>query len=328
MVYCSHINDTFCEGGAALDPKELTSKELEEVAKAMQEFATGSWAPSPKKIPKKPRKVSLPVNPILIISVALFVLVALMVVIAILPKAETSTPTDPPAQTCGSTATQATQHSTGSTELITPPILPSSEATEASTQAPTQVTKEPTQATEEPTKPPVKVPNGTLLSDSEHTALQMMFAWPSLYASVSPHSFSDPAELNLPTLIGEKAVDQTSGKLTDKERAYLATISEDFLYLDTYRVSKTAAARIVEQYYGLNLDDIPSAQTSVYWEETDSYYFIQDTNFCQLNITHAVGLVNGNIWVRYEDILSDRTGEMILHPTDTDYQILSNQTTG
>lgn len=314
-------------------PSELTEEELADVKKAMQEFSKGSWAPSPQKVTKNPHRAPLPVKPLLIISAALFVLVALMVLIAILPQEDTSSPTDPPVQTSAPPDTQSTHFPTTEIEMTAQETELPTQATALATQAteaPTQVTEPPTDVTEphtQPTEPPVEIPDGTPLSDSKLNVLQTRFSWPSLYASVSKSSFSNPAELNLQILIGDEASDQTSDKLTGAEQAYLATISEDYLYLDTYRVPKAVAARVVEQYYGLSLDDIPSAQTSVYWEETDSFYFILDADFCQLNITHAVQLEEGNIWVRYEDTQSDRTGEMILKPTDDTYQILSNQTT-
>jgi len=310
------------KGGAAMDPKELSEQELAEVKRAMEEFAQDGWS-APRKRPKKHhRKGSLPVKPILLLSAMLFVLVALAVVIGICSKSD-----EPSAQVGTSNTTES---STGSTQLIVPPVLPSSEATETPTQETepiTEATEPATEATEAPTQPPIELPNGTPLSGSKLNALQTMFSWPSLYASVSLHSFSDPAELNLQVLIGDEASDQTSGKLTAAEKDYLAAISEEYLYLDAYRVPKAVAAWVVEQYYGLSLDDIPSAQTSVYWKETNSYYFIQDTNFCQLSITHAVELENGSIWVRYADTHSDHAGEMTLKPTADGYQILSNQTT-
>ena len=173
----------------------------------------------------------------------------------------------------------------------------------------------------------VAVPAGTPLIGDELAALQDLFTWPSHYTVMSYANFSTPAERSLQELLRE-GPETESFEMSEAERAYLSAISEGFILLDTYRISKDDVIRILDQYYGLTLEDFPDLGAMVYWEETDYfYYYHSDTARRNLTVTHAVALADGTVWIRYSGRSPDNnTGEMILNPTQDGYQILSNQT--
>ena len=122
-------------------------------------------------------------------------------------------------------------------------------------------------------------------------------------------------------------------EMSEEEKAYLAAVSgvdEVYIAHNTVRISKDNVVRLLDQYYGLTLEDLPKMDSSsvVYWEETDYFYiWYSDTAGRMLTVTDAVTLEDGTIRVFYRDELGmQSTGEMILKPTEDGYQILSNQT--
>lgn len=213
-------------------------------------------------------------------------------------------------------------------------------ATESAT--PSQTTAPSIQSTEPPTtelpttEPPATEPvteltfptwNGTPLTDTELAALQPLFQWPGYYATASYSTFSTPSELSLKQLIREGPDAERDVTLTEAEHTQLSAISEGFIHLNTARITKEAAARVLEQYYGLSLEDLAGTDSSVYLASTDSfYYYASDTTACRLVITQAMTLEDGTLWVCYHDELSGlHSGEMLLQPTGDGYQILANK---
>ena len=207
---------------------------------------------------------------------------------------------------------------------------PSVETTLATTELTTEPTTEPaTEHTTEPLAEPIlSEPDGTELTADELSSLQTLFQWPSYYAVASNFIFSSPTELSAMMLLREGPEAEKSVVLSETEKTHLSAVSEGFVNLDTHRISKDAAARALDQYYGLTLEDISNDSSLVYLEETDCfYYYIGDTVGCQLSLTKAVEKEDGTIWVLYSDALGmERTGAMLLKPQADGYQILANQT--
>lgn len=173
-----------------------------------------------------------------------------------------------------------------------------------------------------PQEPPVEWPEGTSVSSEELSHLQSLFSGYSVYASMSRYDFTDPATIGLQALTAADIRPDSEILLSDQELQYLAGISEAYLYLDVCILPKYEAEEILQQYYGLKLEDVPSAKDAVYYGKTNCYYFIEEAFISDLSVTHAVTLPNGNIWVRYVDKFSGRIGHMIL--SNTEYHILEN----
>lgn len=286
-------------------PRPLSAEELAAVDKAMADFAN-----TPQKKKRLAAKHSPPPKPVLHVCPAvrtvltasiLLILAVSLLMLVLWPEPAEPSVAVPTLTYPTETLSEPTNDSTDPTEFPTEPLVPPE--------------------TEPPTEPPVVIPDGTPLSSDEIMQLQEMFHPGSVYASVSDCSFTQPNTLNLSVIVVSQ-VDRDY-QITDEERTYLGNIYEDFLYLDVYSISRSKAEQIVTQYFGLTLDDIPSAKDAAYWEQTDRFYFIAEATGRQLTITHAVTLPGGNIWVRYTVTQTGNVCEMVLSQAG-EYHILTN----
>ena len=211
---------------------------------------------------------------------------------------------------------------TQSTVALPNPTDPPTQLTEPPT---TEPITQPTEPTQEPT---FVLSGGTPLADDEVASLQVLFQWPGYYATASHCTFSTSSELSLKQLVREGPDVERRITLSETEQEQLFAVSEGFLALDTDRISKEAVIQVLDQYYGLSLEDLSDTGSSVYLEHTDSfYYYVSDTTACCLVITQALALEDGTLWVSYYDEASgQRSGEMLLQPAGDGYQILANKT--
>ena len=300
----------------------LSAEELAAVDKAMAEFCNASWKQE-MVAPKKSKKSSAhkPVfrfSPLVrtILIAAIPVILAVTVLVFVFGSStEEPSPTTPETTQPSYIEEPSTDGTEQPTEFPTPPDTQPIEPTES---APPYVP--PTEPPTEPIPdPPVDLPEGTPLSSEDLAYLQELFHPKSVYAFVSSAYFTDPTTLKFQTMIAANA----PYTLSDAERAYLGSIDDDLLGYDIYSIPRSDAIWILDQYYGLTLDDVPSAKSAAYWDQTDRYYFVAEAGGAKLTVTHGVTLPNGNIWVSY---IIEHTGDtctMVLSQA-WEYHILAN----
>lgn len=310
--------------------KPLSAEELAAVDKAMAKFANTPQKRKKSAVREPVLQIPTLVRNLLIAAVLLILTVTLLVLVL---GGGTEEPSPTPSETTlpsemNETLTDGTEQPTEvpvppDTQPIdptesTPPYVP---PTEPPTGPPTEPPTEP--STEPLPEPPVDVPEGTPVSSEELAHLQSLFHRYSVYSSMSRYRFTDPTTIGLQALTAADIRPDADITLTEQEGNYLAGISDAYLYLDVCILPKYEAEAILQQYYGLRLEDVPSAKDAVFWARTNCYYFIEEAYADDLNVTHAVTLPGGNIWVRYVDNFSGRIGQMVLSQTG-EYHILSN----
>jgi hypothetical protein len=282
---------------------------------------------TPKK--QKRPKVRMPVwkfSPLVrtILLAAIPVILAVTVLVFVFGdgtnEPSPTAPTTTPAPTLPSVIiVRPTDGTEQPTEVLVPPDTQPSEPTEST--PPYTPPTEP--STEPPTEPPVTLPEGTPVSNEELAHLQDLFHSYSVYASMSRYSFTDPTTMSLQALTAVDLRLDAYRPLSEQEKYYLAGIAETYLYLDVCVISRNEIESILQQYYGLTLEDFYPIKGAVYFPQTDCFYFFADTYFQNLGVTHAVTLPGGNIWVRYIEKNHGDVGTMILSSTG-EYHILSN----
>lgn len=111
--------------------------------------------------------------------------------------------------------------------------------------------------------------------------------------------------------------------------AYLAACSQDEMYTDCVKITRSDVEKLVETRLGISLDDCNTKQLGVYLPEFDAYYHeCGDTNYMEYICTR--GLVNGNVYTLEFKTETDWNYvfshvQTILEKTENGYQFISNQ---
>ena len=171
----------------------------------------------------------------------------------------------------------------------------------------------------EPTTPP-----------EELEKMQQLFAPQvyNIYNYLLRALFLRPEDASVSYLFMEGIQDVTCTVPTAAELAYLqgklgtADLSDQKLV----RIPAAYMDEILQEYLGIT-SETADTRYLVYWEETDTYYYIYSSHDYyrkQITVTQVEHLPNGNIRVFYTDNNADPNKVVTLQPNGDGYRVLSN----
>ena len=171
--------------------------------------------------------------------------------------------------------------------------------------------------------------------------LETLFANPQTADTIYYNWYNDclrahlscPEDLDVSKIFCGRTGIPDARQLTDAENAYL----QDFysMYIAIYnnmpiqRIPRETVEQVLHLYYGLNPEDVHMESSDmVYWEETDCYYVIVDSEGVgQTKVLRVDVLSDNSIRMLYTDptdTYRDTVYEAVLRPALGGYQILSN----
>ena len=207
---------------------------------------------------------------------------------------------------------------------LTDPEPTDPEPTEPKPTEPKPIDPQPTDP--EPTEPLQTEPKAI----DEIEVMQQLFAPQvyNIYNYLLRALFLRPEDASVSYLFMEGIQDVTCTVPTAAELAYLqgklgtADLSDQKLV----RIPAAYMDEILQEYLGIT-SETADTRYLVYWEETDTYYYIYSSHDYyrkQITVTQVEHLPNGNIRVFYTDNKADPNKVVTLQPNGDGYRVLSN----
>lgn len=162
---------------------------------------------------------------------------------------------------------------------------------------------------------------------------QVLFGDRSHYAQALLTSYDDPRDVDIPGLFEFGFSDESP--VTDEERAEIVKLTgyEDFSWLDGYRLPINKMDAVLQNVFGLTLDDMNMVGGHLnYLESTNCYYRLGGGSWYvgKICIVGTKTLDNGNVEVYYtrgyksDPAEHSERGVVTLKPVGDSYHILSN----
>ena len=177
--------------------------------------------------------------------------------------------------------------------------------------------------------------SGTPVDAATLASLQELFGdYMRWYSQALTSEYSRPEEVDLGMLFYRgvplrSEVEPTADEVNKLAKLSVMWSSENTCELPTQRISTAQMNEILEQYFGISLDETTGNGIDwlTYLEDTDCYYTMHSsTNAISPEITAAYLLEDGTIAMYYTESRIIGNSLAILKPVGDGYQILSNKT--
>lgn len=177
--------------------------------------------------------------------------------------------------------------------------------------------------------------SGTPVDAATLATLQELFGgYTSWYSQALTSEYSRPEDVDLGMLfyrgvpLDSSSVEPTADEVSELAKLSVMWSSENTCDLPTQRISTAQMNEILEQYFGISLDETTGNGLDwlTYLEDTDCYYTRHSsTNAISPEITAAYLLEDGTIAMYYMESRIIGNSLAILKPVGDGYQILSNK---
>lgn len=200
------------------------------------------------------------------------------------------------------------------------------------------LTKEP--AVTESLTAECSVPEGAIpLSQQELDELEELFAqelmgesgvmpYTNWYNMAMTSHYESPRQLNLFEFFSEGVggPDKLTYQPSEEEQSFLQTQEQIYLQLSVYRISKDTMNEVLQQYFGVTLEEMDGVglDQMAYYPDIDCYYWSKsDVRYVlEFEITDGYRMEDGNIQFFFH--IPFREYRMTVKPVEDGYQILSN----
>ena len=144
---------------------------------------------------------------------------------------------------------------------------------------------------------------------------------------MSIYDFSSPEEVNVKNVFYDQDIDE-NWELTEAETEFLSKQESIALGLDVTRVSSGKVDRILQECFGLSLEEMGYSGSWVYFPDTDCYYHSKgDTHQAVYEIKGGTWLEDGRVEIYYiKERFMDMT--MTLQKVESGYHVVSNVVNG